>query len=73
MNKPNGRFQNESSADYYVVAMEYMNKKGSGGIPLALHAEMWWYESGNLIPLRNTAEWTAMYEQWVDYAFSEEK
>lgn len=38
---------------------------------LADHAEAWWEEQGNRVPKRDTAEWGAMYEQWVEYAFED--
>ena len=38
---------------------------------LADHAEAWWREQGNTVPLRNTAAWTAMYEQWHAFAFAD--
>jgi len=37
---------------------------------LAAHAEAWWLEQGNLLPPRDSEAWTAMYELWVEYAFS---
>jgi len=36
---------------------------------LADHAEEWWIEQGNKIPLRNTPEWDEMYIKWHTYAF----
>jgi hypothetical protein len=36
---------------------------------LADHAEAWWREKGKTVPPRDTAEWQAMYETWVEWAF----
>ncbi len=38
---------------------------------LADHAEAWWRENGRTLPPRGTAEWQAMYETWVDWAFAD--
>jgi len=38
-------------------------------LTLADHAEMWASESGETVPVRGTAEWSAMYERWIDFAF----
>jgi hypothetical protein len=34
------------------------------------HAEAWWTEQGKTVPALGTPAWQAMYEQWVEYAFS---
>ena len=41
------------------------------GLTLADHAELWCQEQGRTPPLRNTPEWTAMYEEWHAFAFKE--
>ena len=42
-------------------------------VTLADHAESWAKEHGKPIPARNTAEWTKLYELWIDYAFDYNK
>jgi hypothetical protein len=39
-------------------------------LTLAEHAEMWWQERGNIVPVRDTIEWKIMYEKWIEFAFS---
>ena len=36
---------------------------------LADHAEAWCQENGNEVPPKDTPEWDAMYESWVNWAF----
>lgn len=38
---------------------------------LADHAEYWWVQEGNIVPERDTPEWMAMYESWVNFAFAD--
>lgn len=38
---------------------------------LAEHAEAWARESGEVVPERDTPEWQALYERWVEYAFAD--
>ncbi len=38
---------------------------------MAEHAEAWWSEQGKEIPPTNTPEWKSMYEEWIEFAFSE--
>ena len=38
---------------------------------LADHAEYWWREQGRDVPPRGSAAWQAMYETWVEWAFSD--
>lgn len=38
---------------------------------LAEHAEAWQRENGREVPPKDTPEYTAMYEEWVEYAFSD--
>ena len=38
---------------------------------LADHAEAWWSKQGNIVPARETSEWTTMYEKWVEFAFAD--
>jgi hypothetical protein len=38
---------------------------------LAEHAEAWWSEQGKEVPKRDTPEWQAMYEKWIDFAFAD--
>ena len=40
-------------------------------ITLGDHAEAWQRERGEPVPPRDTPEWQAMYEVWVDYAFAD--
>ena len=37
---------------------------------LAEHAEYWWRQEGKEVPPRGTDQWQAMYETWVNWAFS---
>ncbi len=38
---------------------------------LAEHAEMWWEKQGNHVPHEDTPEWEQMYDNWVEFAFSD--
>jgi hypothetical protein len=38
---------------------------------LAEHAEAWWREQGKVVPPPDSAEWQTMYEEWVEFAFSD--
>lgn len=38
---------------------------------MAEHAEAWARDNGEFVPPRETAEWTAFYERWVEWAFSD--
>lgn len=40
-------------------------------ITLADHAEAWQRERGRECPPRNTPAWTAMYEEWIGFAFAD--
>jgi len=37
---------------------------------LADHAEAWQRERGEIVPARELSAWAAMYEQWIEFAFS---
>ena len=37
---------------------------------LGKHAEQWWREQGEEVPEQNSQAWKAMYEKWVEFAFS---
>jgi len=39
--------------------------------PLADIAEDWQRANGKPVPPRDTPEWQAMYEAWIDYAFAD--
>jgi hypothetical protein len=36
---------------------------------LAEHAERWWQMQGNDVPQKDSADYTKMYEEWIDFAF----
>ncbi len=38
---------------------------------LADHAEAWWKEQGEEVPIRHTEAWKLMYKEWVEYAFKD--
>jgi len=38
---------------------------------LADHAQAWWEEQGNAVPVLYSENWWNMYEQWIEYAFEE--
>jgi hypothetical protein len=40
---------------------------------MAEHAEAWWTEQDNVVPLRGTPEWESMYEEWIKFAFADFK
>ena len=63
-----GRLLNETSAQYYLVLCDTQE---NDKITLIEHAEMWWFEQGNLIPMRNSPESQVMYEQWIEFAFQD--
>lgn len=45
-------------------------EKDAEKMTLAGHAEAWWREQGNTVPSRESAEWNAMYAEWVEFAFT---
>ena len=46
-----------------------LKTKQTSLLTLGEHAEMWWYESGNDIPVEK-AEHQVMYSKWLDFAFA---
>jgi len=36
---------------------------------LAQHAEEWWQEQGQNVPLKDTVAYEEMYQKWVEFAF----
>lgn len=53
-----------ANCNYQVPTMLYEQPT------LADHAEMW-AQGKVLIPERNTPEWDALYQAWVDFAFAD--
>lgn len=35
------------------------------------HAEAWWTEQGKKLPEFGTPEYQKMYEQWIEFAFTD--
>ena len=33
------------------------------------HAEEWWTEQGEIVPVRDSPEYEVMYVKWIDFAF----
>ena len=40
-------------------------------VTLADHAEAWQRERGEDVPKKGTPEYTSMYEEWAEWAFSD--
>ena len=57
---------NEHSKIYYDV-LKYQPIED---LILSEIAEIWYYETGNNIPDRNTPEWDKMYIEWLAFAFT---
>lgn len=47
------------------------NEYANDSMTMLEHAEAWASENGETVPKRDTPEWTAMYERWIEYAFSD--
>jgi len=48
-----------------------MKTKSPDQMTLADHAEAWTREQGQPVPERDSAEWRAMYEKWIAWAFQD--
>jgi hypothetical protein len=51
--------------------MALMKTKSPDQMTLADHAEAWTREQDQPVPERDSAEWRAMYEKWIAWAFQD--
>jgi hypothetical protein len=58
-----GASENANSVPFYVDPVHSKEKT------LADHAEEWAKEKGEEVPVRDSIEWSEMYQRWIEFAF----